>query len=379
MTSANKPVMDGPAREDPTNPVDSDDHPHVSVIIPMFNGSHEIERTLGSVVAQTFPNLDILAIDDASRDSTAETVERFFRDHPSRGRLLRHETNWGLSRTLNQGLRETTGDDVLILHQDITLVAEDWVARAARDLHQNPSVAVVTGNYGLPATEETDFAQRVFGVMRRQFHAAPSHGVELATFSEFKCDLVRRSSLDAVGGFPERFRIAGEDLWVSCALRAQGWQILKDYALQSVQRFTGDATTVAGNLRKEFVFGRAIAGTLIRFRGALARGLQRTPYSRSRSWNRASQPFVVVGMIALLLSAILTGYLGFWIALAVLVIARLTYYAARLYPDLRKLLSHAGRALEESLLGAPLGIAADFAYTAGLGSGIVRWAFGRQV
>lgn len=378
MTSAAAIDTAGAKREE-SAPAAAPDPASVSVLVPTYNGAEGVEHTLLSVAEQTFPNLDLLVIDDASRDGTADTVERFLREHSSIGRLVRHETNWGLSRTLNHGIRETKGDALLILHQDIALAADDWVARAVQDLRGAPTAATVTGNYGIPAKEEVNFAQRVFGVMRRQFHAAPTQGIESATFSEFKCDLVRRSPLLAVGGFPERFRIAGEDLWVSCALRAQGWEILKDFSLTSVQRFTGGATSVRGNLRKEFTFGKVIAGTLIRFRTLLARGLQRTPYSRSRSWNRASQPFVVLALVLVSILGGLTGNVVFWWILVALIVGRLGYYGVRLYPNLRSILSRTGRALAESVLGAPLGIATDFAYTAGLMTGVAGWVFGRTL
>jgi len=362
----------------PTHASDGD-LPHVCVVIPVYNGSHEVLQTLTSALSQVYPSFDVLAIDDGSRDDSSGTIERFLKDHPGAVRVLRHDGNWGLSRTLNHGLRETTGPAVLVLHQDITLAHSDWMANAVRDLDRGLRVAVATGNYGLPATREVDFAQRVFGVMRRQFHASPDHGLESVTFSEFKCDLVRRSAIDAVGGFPERFRIAGEDLWVSCALRAQGWEILKDYSLRSVQRFSGPATSISGNLRKEFTFGKAIAGTLIRFRTALARGLQRTPYSRSRSWNRASQPFVVLGLILTLILWALTGNPLILAIFGGLLVARLIYYVVRLYPGLRQIIGRSGRALAESALGAPLGVVTDFSYTVGLGAGILGWALGRKL
>ena len=353
--------------------------PHVSVVVPVYNGAREVVQALTSALAQEYPSFDVLVIDDGSRDDSGATIERFLKDQPRVVRLIRHDGNWGLSRTLNHGLRETTGPAVLILHQDISLAQSDWMARAVRDLYRDPRVAVVTGNYGLPAAGEVGFAQRVFGVMRRQFHASPDHGVESVTFSEFKCDLVRRAAVEAVGSFPERFRIAGEDLWVACALRARGSEILKDYALRSVQRFSGPATSVPGNLRKEFTFGKAIAGTLIRFRTALARGLQRTPYSRSRSWNRASQPFMVLALIVSLILGALTGNLLFPAIFLGLLVVRLVYYGVRLYPGLRRIVGHAGRALAESAVGAPLGVVTDFAYTAGLGAGVVGWALGRKL
>lgn len=347
--------------------------PHVSAVVPAFNGAAVITRALESLAAQHFTDIDWVVIDDASQDATAEMVREFLEDYPGKGKLVRHSENWGLSRSLNHGLRESAGELVLIVHQDIVLGSADWVARAVADLERDPSVAVVTGNYGIPVIAEVDFAQRVFGVLRRQFHQGPAGGSEYATFTEFKCDLIRRRSLEAVGGFPERFRIAGEDLWVSYSLQERGERIFKDFSLRSVQRFTGDATTVGGNLRKEFLFAKVLSGTLLRFRSRVARGLARTPYSRSRSWNRASQPVVALAGLVLLLAALLTGVWWIWAALGAVVVGRLGYYSVRLYPVLRSILGHVGRALAESLAGSFLGLVSDVVYSAGLFTGLLRW------
>lgn len=187
----------------------------VSVVIPSFNGEKTIGRTLESLAQQQYSRVEWIVIDDGSRDGTVGVVEPFLAAHPDRGRLVQHPANWGLSRTLNQGLRESTGEAVLIVHQDVVLLSGSWIARAMDDLRQTRSAVVVTGDYGIPDSHEVNFVQKVFGIMRRQFHAAPSEGVELVTFTEFKCDLAWLEALRGAGGFPERFRTTGEDLWVS--------------------------------------------------------------------------------------------------------------------------------------------------------------------
>lgn len=353
--------------------------PLVSVLVPAFNGAGVVEQTLRSILGQTFRPLELVVIDDASEDSTADAVLASLAVAPVPSRLVRHDTNAGLSKTLNHGLRETSGDLVLIVHQDVVLASPDWIERAVQDLEVSPRAAVVTGDYGVPAASEIDFAQRVFGVLRRQFHRGPGRGIERATFTEFKCDLARRAALESIGGFPERFRIAGEDLWVSYSLRDAGAEILKDFALRSVQRFTGDATSVRGNLRKEFLFGKVLAGTLLRFRSGVARGLGQAAYSRSRSWHRAAQPAVVTAAVVLLVLAGLTRSEWAVLLLIALVLARLGYYAARLWPDLRWLDGSAARTLKETVAGAFVGLASDVWYSSGLLVGLVRWSRGSTV
>lgn len=353
--------------------------PLVSVVIPAYNGELTIGQTLKSLTDQSYANQEWIVVNDGSKDRTVAVVESFFTSQGGRGRLLVHPTNQGLARSLNDGLREAKGDFVLILHQDIVLLSKDWIVDGLDDLLFESAADVVTGDYGIPAREEIDFVQRTFGIMRRQFHAGVREGVEAVTFSEFKCDLIRASALRDVGGFPERFRIAGEDLWVCSSLRARGRAILKDYRLRSVQRYTGDATTIRGNLKKEYVFGKALGGTLLRFGKVATRGLLRTPYSRSRALNRASQPVVLLIALGLLATWLLSRNFWWLAPLAVLVVARVGYYTARLYPDAARLLAGKGRAFGESLAGSFLGIGSDFAYSAGLVVGLIRWVKGSRI
>ncbi len=348
-------------------------------MIPTFNGEGVIDRTLSSLAGQTYGEVEWIIVDDASQDATPFQVERFLLAHPGAGRLIRHGANMGLARSLNEGLHLGTGTYLLVLHQDIVLLSPTWIERAVADLEADPRVAVVTGYYGIPAPGETTFSQRVFGILRRQFHWPRSEASEFATFSEFKCDLVRRSALEAVGAFPERFRIAGEDLWVSYSLQERGERILKDFDLQCVQRFTGDALSVRGNLRKEFLFGKVIAGTLIRFRKRVTQGLRGAAYSRSRSLHRASQPIVILGVIVLLVLALLLRRWELWAALGAVILGRWGYYVARLLPGLRRLLSSGAQAVAESLAGAGLGIASDVTYSLGIVVGWLRWERGLDV
>lgn len=353
--------------------------PFVSVIIPAHDGEQTIGSTLDSLALQDYAPVEWIVIDDASRDGTAPIVETWFQTRSPTARLFRHESNQGLSKTLNHGLREARGDLVLILHQDIVLEGTNWITRGVDDLAQNSAVSIVTAHYGIPQLKEVSLVPRIFGVLRRQLHYHPAEGFEFATFAEFKCDLARRSALEAIGGFPERFRFAGEDLWVSYTLRSAGGLILKDFRLRSVQRFTGAATTVTGNLGKDFLFGKVMAGVLRTFGSLPFRGLERAGYSRSRSWNRASQPIVPLVGAVLLVLAILTRSPWFLVGLGGLVLARLGYYVARLYPDLRWFLGRRARALGEALLGSFLGLMSDISYTAGLVAGTVLWSMGRRL
>lgn len=95
-------------------------HPLVSIITPSCNHKRFISACLESVLAQTFTDWEMVVIDDASRDDTAEIV-RSFTGKESRIRLIRHETNWGMQKlaaTYNQGLSAARGEWIALLEGD---------------------------------------------------------------------------------------------------------------------------------------------------------------------------------------------------------------------------------------------------------------------
>ncbi|MBB2719628.1 UNVERIFIED_ORG: glycosyltransferase involved in cell wall biosynthesis [Rhizobium etli] len=90
--------------------------PLVSVVVPAFNASPYIERTLRSAGRQTYQNLEIIVINDGSTDDTAKVVERVARGD-SRIRLL-STSNRGVAAARNTGLQEAAGQFVAFLDAD---------------------------------------------------------------------------------------------------------------------------------------------------------------------------------------------------------------------------------------------------------------------
>jgi glycosyltransferase involved in cell wall biosynthesis len=93
--------------------------PLVSVVIPTSNRANLLKRALESVLSQTYRKLEILVIDDASRDNTRAVVEAFKDD---RIRYLRHDINLGGSAARNSGIRAAKGHFIAFLDDD-----DEWV------------------------------------------------------------------------------------------------------------------------------------------------------------------------------------------------------------------------------------------------------------
>ncbi|HEV8014415.1 MAG TPA: glycosyltransferase family 2 protein [Stellaceae bacterium] len=93
----------------------------ISVVIPLYNRREEIERALASVLRQSRAPDEILVVDDASRDGSADTVAALAE---SRINLLRHERNQGASAARNTGIAAARGDWIALLDSD-----DEWDAR----------------------------------------------------------------------------------------------------------------------------------------------------------------------------------------------------------------------------------------------------------
>src|SRR5581483_5809367 len=88
----------------------------VSVIIPSYNRAYCIAATVDSALAQSHQNLEILVVDDGSKDATRDLIaERYGRE--PRVRYL-HQANSGVSAARNHGLRVATGDYLALLDSD---------------------------------------------------------------------------------------------------------------------------------------------------------------------------------------------------------------------------------------------------------------------
>lgn len=91
--------------------------PRVSVVIPAYNAAKYIVRAVDSALAQTMPDLEIIIVDDASTDTTADLIgQRAARD--SRIRTLKNSHNSGSSASRNRSIDEARGEWIALLDAD---------------------------------------------------------------------------------------------------------------------------------------------------------------------------------------------------------------------------------------------------------------------
>lgn len=117
----------------------------VTIIIPCYNGEAFLADAVSSALVQSFPQIEVIVIDDASPDGSAAIIETFAQ-RDSRVRLIRHPLNRGVAEAWNTGMQASSGRYILRLAQDDILEAHA-VATLVATFRESPGTDVVYGHY----------------------------------------------------------------------------------------------------------------------------------------------------------------------------------------------------------------------------------------
>jgi cellulose synthase/poly-beta-1,6-N-acetylglucosamine synthase-like glycosyltransferase len=125
-------------------PSDTTGRPSVSIVIPAHNEEAVIRQCVTAAIYQSVPALEIIVVDNLSKDSTAWIVEQLQEEYPEAGiRLLSQDSEQGLIPTRNFGLNAARGDILGRIDAD-SLLEPDWVEEVIRAF-ADPSVQAATG------------------------------------------------------------------------------------------------------------------------------------------------------------------------------------------------------------------------------------------
>ena len=139
--------------------------PLISVIVPTFNRAKTIGRTIDSLLIQTYNNLEIIVVEDGSKDETFKILERY---EDKRLRIIWHEHNKGVTAAKNTGLNNINGEWFTILDSDDEIIPEALETLIKVPLEKDSTVTAVlcncsdisTGNFtgkGLDMDQYVDF------------------------------------------------------------------------------------------------------------------------------------------------------------------------------------------------------------------------------
>jgi glycosyltransferase involved in cell wall biosynthesis len=169
----------------------------ISAIVTLYNQRDYVGEALASILSQTRPAEEVIAVDDGSTDGGADRVAEF----GERVRLFRQE-NRGPSAAINRGLSESTGEAVAFLDGD-DLWTIDKLARQAPILAADATIDAVFAHIVQFTSPDVASSENT--------HLPPQPGISRITM------LIRRTALDRLGYFDETRRASDFVPWYTRA------------------------------------------------------------------------------------------------------------------------------------------------------------------
>jgi GT2 family glycosyltransferase len=213
----------------------ADKNPFITIVIPVHNAPHDLERCLDSVIAQTTRNAHLLIIDDASTDpAVKKLLDRI--DHKN-VTIARNRENIGFAATANRGFALAAPADVVLLNSD-TIVPPRWLENLRFAVYNHPAIGTATAmsnNAGAFSAPEPNVDNPCPSSLTAEelgrLISQTSLGLlpETPTANGF-CMYIKRACLDDVGVFDAHTFSSGygeENDFSMRALRA-GWRHVVD-------------------------------------------------------------------------------------------------------------------------------------------------------
>lgn len=218
--------------------------PLVSIIIATHNGGRFLNPCLASVFAQSYPEFEVIFVNNASTDSSTELIRR---DYPS-VRIFDSDQNLGYGGGNNVGAAISKGELLLFLNHD-TIVSDDFLTELVIALQADPSIGMAQSKILSamnPEIVETTGAYLTRTGMwihsNRWEHDKKPAAKPLPVMGACgTCLLVRRTVFELLGGFDPDFIVYYDDADLSWRAWLAGYQVLS--VPSSTIRHWGSGTT----------------------------------------------------------------------------------------------------------------------------------------
>lgn len=184
--------------------------PKVSVLMGVYNCANTVEKSIDSIVAQSFTDWEFIICDDGSKDNTVAVVQAYA-ERESRIKFIQNDGNHGLTYTLNHCLSVATGEYCARMDGD-DLCEPTRFQKQIDFLEQHPEYGFVSckmtrfdekGTYDVPTCLESYEPTMLDYIKGSPFCHAPV--------------MIRKSAYDAVNGYrdiPETLCVEDYDLWL---------------------------------------------------------------------------------------------------------------------------------------------------------------------
>ncbi len=232
----------------------------VTILLPMCNAALTVTDTLRSIVEQGVPFQQLVVVDNCSTDGTQGIVREFIERHSLPAMIIQHEVNLGLAKSYNDGILASTGDLVVIVHQDV-IVRPGALKLLLAPFQEDAAGAVVAATH---VVDHPYDLWKSYGFWQKCLFARLVRRKLQGLDGKFDC--FRRSVLMDIGMFDDlKFKSAGEDGDMIVKLRKRGRIALTDAEIIHLHT-RGDNFGLRQLLHKHAQYAEA-QGALLRIHG----------------------------------------------------------------------------------------------------------------
>ncbi|MCL1463493.1 glycosyltransferase family 2 protein [Argonema galeatum] len=221
--------------------------PLVSVIIPAYNAEGLILEALMSVKAQTYPDWEIIVVEDASKDRTEEIVQEFARTVGDRNvKYIRHPNNQGPSVTRNTGIAQAKGEYLALLDYD-DLWKETHLEAAVSKLQESGAdLAYCTVQ---KFEDGTNKLLGLWGPTQQDIEDFPA-SLFARNYIQPSAAVMKKNILETVGLFDPNPQLRGvEDLDYWLRVAAAGFKFVHVSGIHSLYR-KKNSSALTSNIKK---------------------------------------------------------------------------------------------------------------------------------
>ena len=264
----------------------------VTVIVPCYNEQDVIVPSLRSTIAQTYPNLEILVVDDGSSDRTYELAKVFEFDDGYRSLKVLSKVNGGKSRALNYGIEKAKGNLICCVDADSKL--DKFAIELLVQHFKNPEIAAVAGSVSVINTDT--FLTKLQALEYIQGLNMVKNGqafLKLVNIIPGPLGMFRKEAMKEVGYYSHD--TFAEDCDLTLSLIAKGYKI--DFEPDAIAR-TEAPENLLDLLKQRYRWTRGI--------------LQAIKKNRKYLWNLRSKPSISFVMWYMLFESVFWPFMQIW-------------------------------------------------------------------
>jgi glycosyltransferase involved in cell wall biosynthesis len=172
----------------------------ITIITVCLNSQNYIEKTIQSVLSQTYPNIEYIVIDGNSSDNTLSIINKYQADIDT----IISEKDGGIYDAMNKGITRSSGDILYFLNSGDILYDNTIIDRVVKIFIETPEYSMIYGD--LIFFSEND--KKYITNNRRNFAEFLMHGTSHQSL------FVKRSLFETVGNFNTDFRIVADKDWL---------------------------------------------------------------------------------------------------------------------------------------------------------------------